>query len=328
MSWIDEFVGMLFPSDASSLKIEQAYMLKQQNLPKSIFKYRGVNENSLKNLRENTVWLADPRSFNDPYDCSSFVDFDRMANAIFKNPPKMLVEKLTKHFSEDCVAEIEVIMRSAEDPQDALYDEILKGMPTEQIAGIKKALKEAEAKIYHDMVSKSSEAFKDGFKVCSFSERNDSTLMWSHYADYHKGFCVEYSLQNTTSVDYLARFMYPVIYSEHPFDATESALRVGADTFNNLYLNKAGLIKSMDWAYEREWRLIFANGIFKSEQAYNVPTPKAVYLGSHISQENQDEVIGICEGKGIPVKKMKHSLSVFRMEAVDVKAASGSAPVR
>lgn len=28
------------------------------------------------------------------------------------------------------------------------------------------------------------------FGVVSFSKRNDSILMWSHYADSHKGFCI------------------------------------------------------------------------------------------------------------------------------------------
>ncbi|KGB92022.1 DUF2971 domain-containing protein [Burkholderia cepacia] len=322
MSWIDEFVEMLFPLDASSLRIEQAFTLKHQNLPKTVFKYRGVNKHSLKNLRDNTIWLADPRSFNDPYDCSVFVDFDRMAKDLYKNPPRELIERLTKHLPAQRVIDIQAAMRNADNTQDALLDEVLRDMPAEKIEVAKAALKAINTMTYHDMASKSSEAFKNGFKVCSFSARKDSTLMWSHYADYHKGFCIEYSLENTTPKDFLSRFMYPVIYSERPFDATDNISNFAEKSPNSLYLNKAGLIKSTDWEYEREWRLIFSNGVMKSEQAYDMPTPTAVYLGSHISQKDQDDILNICKEKGIPVKKMKHSPSVFRMEALDINKAS------
>jgi hypothetical protein len=40
-------------------------------------------------------------------------------------------------------------------------------------------------------------------KVSSSSEVSDSILMWSHYADNHRGFCVEYGLRG--------------LASEHPF---------------------------------------------------------------------------------------------------------------
>ena len=32
-------------------------------------------------------------------------------------------------------------------------------------------------------------------KVACFSERVDSSIMWSHYADSHKGFCLEYKVK-------------------------------------------------------------------------------------------------------------------------------------
>lgn len=69
MSWVEQFVEMLFPLDVKKLNIEGAYLLKYRNLPSSIFKYRSVTESSIKNLEDGTVWLANPKSLNDPYDC-------------------------------------------------------------------------------------------------------------------------------------------------------------------------------------------------------------------------------------------------------------------
>jgi hypothetical protein len=40
----------------------------------SLYKYRAFNEYSLSNLKNDTIWLAKPESFNDPFDCSFAID--------------------------------------------------------------------------------------------------------------------------------------------------------------------------------------------------------------------------------------------------------------
>ncbi|MFP3801819.1 DUF2971 domain-containing protein [Paraburkholderia sp. SIMBA_027] len=319
MSWIDEFVELLFPIDAKNLKIEPAYMLKQQNLPRSVFKYRGVNEYSLANLRDNQVWLADPKTFNDPYDCSVFVDLDAMADASFKSPPNELLQLMRTRFPPEIVDTFQAAVTGSDNPFEALVNAVATELPADQRPGIATALKEAFSQVNRQYAVRNSDRFKEAFKVCSFSERVDSTLMWAHYANYHKGFCVEYSMEGFTPSDPLTRFMYPVIYAEHPFNATESIQTVGTASHNNLYLNKAGLIKSTDWAYEKEWRLIISNGLLKSAQSFGMPTPKCVYLGSHITPEDQQKILEICHSKGVPVRKMKHSPGVFAMQAAEVE---------
>mgnify|MGYP002227506002 FL=1 len=37
---------------------------------------------------------------------------------------------------------------------------------------------------------------QDTVLVGCFSERNDSLLMWSHYADEHRGLCIGYNLHD------------------------------------------------------------------------------------------------------------------------------------
>ncbi|MBU9227925.1 DUF2971 domain-containing protein [Burkholderia multivorans] len=321
MSWINEFVGMLFPIDAGNLRIEPAYTLKQQNLPKSIFKYRGVDDYSLANLRNDKIWLADPKAFNDPYDCSVFFDLDVMAHSLLKNPPDELIQMMGARFSVEQMDTFKVAVTGSESPLDALVDAFAKDLPDNKLSDVKAALAAAMSHVHQNIAARNSEIFKDAFKVCSFSERVDSTLMWSHYADCHKGFCIEYSLDGCTSRDYLTRFLYPIIYSTHPFNATEYFEAIGVGHRNNLHFNKAGLIKSTDWAYEREWRLIFANGILNSAQTYSMPKPKCVYLGSHIQIENQRKILEVCLSKGIPVRKMKHSPGAFVMQATEIENA-------
>lgn len=315
MSWIEKFVEMLFPLDASSLNIEGAFLLKYENLPSSIFKYRDVNENSLKNLRDDTVWLADPRTLNDPYDCGHFIDFDLLTTELLKEMPQQILDRLPQEKAANIIQHV----KESHDPQNALFDKILSDESPEKAQKIKHALLEATKAMFEDMGSSGSEGFKSAFKLCSFSARVDSTLMWAHYANYHKGFCIEYDIKNAPFTNHLSRFLYPVIYSNKPFDATPNTRRAGDKNFNNLYMNQAGLIKAMDWSYEKEWRLMFSNGIIKTAQPYNMPRPKSVYLGSHIEKDDQTILVDICRSKGIPVKKMKHSRAVFEMQALPIE---------
>jgi len=85
------------------------------------------------------------------------------------------------------------------------------------------------------------------------SDNTLNTLMWSHYAT-DKGFLIEFnktSLLGSINDDYSMIF-FPIRYVDelkqfNPLDAKYG----GA---HGLYLSLIGM-KSMDWAYEREWRI-------------------------------------------------------------------------
>jgi hypothetical protein len=97
--------------------------------------------------------------------------------------------------------------------------------------------------------------------VLSLSEVNDNLLMWAHYAESHKGFaigfdaCHAYFDQRHHSED-LIRHLAPVVYSENrpaavllnpSLSESEQAARFSAGFL---------LTKSIDWQYEREWRML------------------------------------------------------------------------
>src|SRR5215469_2660517 len=78
------------------------------------------------------------------------------------------------------------------------------------------------------------------YRVYCLTERPESALMWSHYAEGHTGICLEFDAENlpfgaATQVVY--RSQYPVY----------DVVTVGYEPLVD---------KSEDWAYEREWRLI------------------------------------------------------------------------
>lgn len=123
---------------------------------------------------------------------------------------------------------------------------------------------------------------------CCFSERKDSSLMWAHYADSSKGFCVEYDF-NSWDKKCLQRYLlFPMAYSSKPVNISDW-LDDDAHKSTKYPIEKAvlcaALNKSEVWSYEREWRLLYILPEI-SEQFQRLPirtltVPSAVYFGYH-----------------------------------------------
>ena len=108
--------------------------------------------------------------------------------------------------------------------------------------------------------------------------------------------------------------MWPVIYDSKIFDASAFFQeQKNSGSFNNLLGIVAAIHKAEDWNYEKEWRMIIPLGPSDPPLNYRVPTPKALYIGSKISEENKALLIDIAESKNIPVFQMELSHSEFKM---------------
>ena len=151
-----------------------------------------------------------------------------------------------------------------------------------------------------------------------FSERNDNVLMWSHYANSHEGFCVEYDLKRIKNDPFqILNHLFPVIYRR------ERTIAKDIDSLIESHedLNKAiaehyvydgkellddilpiSLIKGLDWQYEQEWRIIYSKKQmydFDEEQLYGgnlkFECISAVYLGYRIHPVIKQNLIEICQ---------------------------------
>lgn len=325
MDWKQQFVEWMFPFNQQDLRLEQALQLKHAHLPERLYKYRAFDPQgyALQNLREGTVWLADPTSFNDPYDCGHTIDMARMAADTFRRAPERSLEGLPAWLDSKQIVEA---LEGTDDPLGDLIERLLDAVPTDQRERTRQAMKDVVAEQRDAFADDAVTQIKHAFKLCAFSERLDSTLMWAHYSDYHTGFCVEYDIRALPPSDWVSRFMCPVIYSDALFDATEHVLR-GTDSpdFYNLHWNLAGLRKATDWSYEQEWRLLFTNGVLNAPQAWPMPKPTAVYLGSHTRSGHQAELLEICRGLDVPVRQMQLSKREYRMTPGAVLATRGAA---
>ena len=99
--------------------------------------------------------------------------------------------------------------------------------------------------------------------VCSFSLELNNPLMWSHYADSHRGVCLTYSFPPSffkqTAHDILG--VAPVEYDNNPLSDwfIQEAHRIGDfEEFGISLLQKALTVKAKLWEYEKEVRIIRA----------------------------------------------------------------------
>lgn len=310
MDWFQEYKKLVFSESTSVGKTDKAISLKYEHIPRRLYKYRSVDEYSLKNLEEDSVWLSDPKSFNDPYDCSFYhrveIDPDNADSVLSMAQEHGLTDGLTEE-------QIQSVKKSS-NPTVRLLE---LSYPDDPDFGRScgEALSHVMKESANALVRETSEGFKRTFKICCFSENPKSILMWSHYADYHKGFCIGYDFYELGSEDLRARSMYPVIYSDGMFDAT-GVFGSTKSVENILYLNQVALMKSTEWAYEKEWRLVFGNMLIQEEMSYRVPKPKHVILGAKISSDNEKAIRKICDSKNIEALKlyMKHNQFVLDIQ--------------
>lgn len=114
--------------------------------------------------------------------------------------------------------------------------------------------------------------------ILSLSEVPDHILMWSHYADCHRGLCLEFSTDST-----FFKRAEPIRYSqEFPvFDYFET----NADERARMI----ALTKADFWSYEKEWRIVDTDagpGI----QRYPAKALRRVIFGSETPKDLEAKV--------------------------------------
>ncbi len=127
------------------------------------------------------------------------------------------------------------------------------------------------------------------FGVFCLSAISDNLLMWSHYADSHKGICVGFNPQKlidsicpTWVAPIQYSFEYPKIsILEHPEQILEILL------FN----------KSIDWHYEKEIRYVKNTIDGGCEIKIPVDTIEEIYLGCLVDADTEHSVMEIMTSK-------------------------------
>jgi hypothetical protein len=209
-------------------------MMKIEKTPKKLYKYCPFEVYSLRLLSEAEAFYADPRSFNDPLDCDPSIQTDtdlalleelclRILTDVYDRETANKKMDHEKYMSKECgdyrtdkKAEIYYVQR--------LRSQIKRLLDTEMA----------------------------GWGVLSLSARWDCPLMWSHYADMHRGLCIEYEFENHKCMG-LKEVTYKADRSIKISDLIDWKINKSAAAHRNI-IDTYFYAKSRQWRYEKEWR--------------------------------------------------------------------------
>ena len=285
-NWTEKYILLL----ARNFE-KQAADLKKANFPKSLFRYRTLNENTLNVLSNFAVWMSSAEKLNDPYELTIVYNEDDFNKTFFSQQDfYSTFQKLTK--KEISKEEVEEIINSED--ADLKFKEICERKGFVWKLSRPKAIRQKALDTFQEYMRKR-------IKVCSFSERNDSILMWSHYANEHKGICIEYDFKNDNDI---FNVLEPVFYAEAGFDLTPYIFNV---LENSRILKISAITKAKDWEYEKEWRIIFPNYIDTDGGYHIVPLPKQIYLGTRFEENDEklkEAFYNFANKFSIPIVKM------------------------
>jgi hypothetical protein len=256
----------------------------QDHLP-PIYKYRTINAFTEAIFTRRELYFAPPSTFNDPFDCGFHILCGGSHNQqIFTSGAFQTIRQ-----------------RHPDWPLEDVFD------AAEQVGSAiaKDHLDKANA-IFQEKLSNDTD---QRVGILALSETHDDILMWSHYAECHKGICIGFSTQHDG--EFFSRAQRVIYGDEYPhLDLREvvvnEQLRATAPWM---------LKKSSNWAYEREWRVLD----FDAEpgvRQFPAACLTKVILGCRMVDEDKSSVLKWIEQfpNKIEVFQARVSPTHFRLE--------------
>lgn len=188
---------------------------------RTLFHWQCFDESRLADLLSNQrIYCSSPGAFNDPWDCKPYFNSEVLADPV-ENARHVqwavdLCKRMTSMSQED-LDRMRVTLLTDHVQTAGLLDQISRELVPE---------------------------ISTRYRVYCLGPDADNLLMWAHYADNHRGVCLEFDLRNNVMCgalrcQYLRDFPIMRIHE----DSDQASLQ-------------ALLAKGDAWSYEREYRLI------------------------------------------------------------------------
>lgn len=246
--------------------------------PATLFKYYPDKLERLDAIRANKMWYSSPSAFNDVFDCDIAID----EKGIFESALSMCPDKRGIRPGSPKWRELKITMHQA-----------TKSFRSEW------------------------ETHRMQTGVSCLNESENSLLMWAHYANNHRGMCVEYNLLEINKQ--LGFSPIPVIYSVD---------RVCFRSINPDSINRDSLCalvesissKSPEWRYEKEWRIIRDRAAcgdkwddIKKGALLDMISPTSITIGCQAEDSFGREVSMHCQKNKINLYKMEKDESLYQL---------------
>lgn len=136
-------------------------------------------------------------------------------------------------------------------------------------------------------------SYVDKCGIYSLSKTPLEELLWAHYGDSHKGFCLEYDLDKLIEFDLEDYRYFDVSYSNSPQSIDFSS--VFAQEPYKVLGAMLG-VKSKAWEYEKEIRITPSSS---GKHHYDYRALRSVYFGLRMPEEEKTLMMEKLQGRGI-----------------------------
>lgn len=308
--WKIEFLDLYMSDDVK--KFGQALDLKRLHIPKRLYRYRALSDDSIIKYRfgeivRGELYMSHPSELNDPFEASS--------NLASSKPSAYMRDKedFTKLFKGKMNDEdYESVFGN-----DSWYENLLtyvaeKSVPQYKVELTKVALSRVIMGEFEKINSYVSDMTRKMVRLACFTTSPDNLPMWHHYTNGHTGICLEYNTEDITNI-YQLNKLFPVYYVDKMPDMTNRLLQKRRSEFG--FMEYLAIHKLEDWRYENEWRLIYDAGswYFGPEDVpedfwthgKSVPfiRPTRIIMGMKISEEHEKKIREYAGLAGISVIK-------------------------
>jgi len=268
---------------------KSVYLVRNSSVPQRLYKYRPVNEFLFKILSDKAIYHAGKDSFNDPLDGINAYKLD------------FTLEDINTFFLKLGVNEPDLEKRQRKHRQ--LVD----------VFGVK--LDRFE-EIFKRQFIEGSIA---DFGISCFTTKNDNFLMWSHYADNHKGVCLEFDFSK--EIDLLSSGQldvtdsYMLCFRKVNYSGAVPVVNIKeifAERFSPVYH------KAKSWEYEDEYRSIRPD---VGPYPFHPPCLQGVYVGLSATRETIEQVTQALTQhgyNGVFVKKMVRKSGSYELDSAAI----------
>ncbi len=241
-----------------------------------VYKYAKFETGINDILINGSLKFSNPIEFNDPFDCNE--------NLIILNHNMHLVESVLKTSTYKKLSRVE--------KRKIKRDIFVK-------------------RFYRNELKKE----RNRFKLSCFSTKNDEVLMWSHYADMHRGICIGFNFPHKYDEKFI---LCPIKYLKSivPLDGSSDLITT------LLYWQTT---KSIRWKYEDEIRAItksMSNELIEFRH-YDKKFVREIVFGCKVSPQKIDNAIGLLrkngyELKNIEFKRMEIDEETFLLKEIPI----------
>lgn len=244
-----------------------------------IYRFEKLNEERCKAVANKQIYISNPEEFNDLN--------DSLLSAIYMPPT----------YGDEYFNNLQSMIEIAYPDNFNYTKSIFSKKVIENLKGyiVEAKSNESDANLQRTFYVKSiQQEILNSVGICCFFSGDiyEQPLLWAHYADNHKGFCVEYELDKTQSKNIL-----PVNYEsvQQPLSARELILCPDES------LTRILTSKSMHWQYEKEYRLIKLFPFDNNESGKLIDLPSCLKPLQIITGAKLDDKQGLLKGIDIPI---------------------------